>query len=117
MNKQKRTIILLQANKFQKLVNNVQPFPQDIRKELLEVYMPICSTVVHANIGLLTSLSCSKKARLLRVIALIETPSVLCGNIYTVKMVMFSAINKKWFDHYKNKFTDKALVGLSFFHK
>ena len=118
MNKQKRAIIRLHANKFQNLVSNIQPFPQDIKKELLEIYMPVCSTVIHANIGFLKSLSCSKKARLLRIIITDEThPTVLWGNIYTIKMIMLSAINKKWFDHYKNNLSKKTLVGFSFIHK
>ena len=118
MNKQKRALIRLQANRFQRLVNNIEPFPQDIKKELLAIYMPICSTVIHANIGLLKSLPCSKKARLLRVIITDESqPIALWGNIYTTKMLMLSAINKKWFDHYKNNFSKETLVGISFFHK
>jgi hypothetical protein len=121
MNKQKRAIILLQANALRNTLKHVEEIPTDIRTWAFEEYGRHQTSPKKAS-GIVAKMKPAKLALILRAICL-ENPVIgfhrqdsYWGSRFSTKTVLMAVTNKSWFLAQADKLETHARIPVARIH-
>lgn len=121
MNKQKRAIILLQANAMRNTLKTVRKISDEFRKPASELYGPFNTSFVKAAM-VVSGMSATKLAVVLRACceennyAHCHPQNSYYGNMYSTKLILMAVTSKSWFLHKMSEFKTRARGTIGRFH-